>query len=85
MPRDNKVWRLIKRPAGNIAEGDLRFSDDERPTVSDGQFLYELLYLSLDPTNRLWMSDMDQYMEPVRLGDIMASSLLRVGSLTGAA
>jgi NADPH-dependent curcumin reductase CurA len=41
------------------------------PTPADGQFLYELLYLSLDPTNRIWMSDMDQYMEPVALGDTM--------------
>ena len=71
MPRDNQVWRLVNRPAGNIADGDLGFSSEERPTISDGQFLYELLYLSLDPTNRIWMSDMDQYMEPVALGDVM--------------
>jgi NADPH2:quinone reductase len=29
------------------------------------------LYLSLDPTNRLWMSDMRQYSEPVVLGEVM--------------
>ena len=28
-------------------------------------------YFSLDPTNRIWMSDVDQYMEPVEIGDIM--------------
>ena len=29
------------------------------------------IYFSLDPTNRIWMSDVDQYMEPVEIGDIM--------------
>lgn len=71
MPLGNHTWRLIRRPAGAIADGDLQFREEERPSVRDGQFLYELLYLSLDPTNRIWMSDMDQYMEPVALGDIM--------------
>lgn len=71
MPLGNHTWRLIRRPAGAIADGDLQFREEERPSVRDGQFLYELLYLSLDPTNCIWMSDMDQYMEPVALGDIM--------------
>jgi NADPH2:quinone reductase len=33
--------------------------------------LVRTLYLSLDPTNRLWMSDMRQYSPPVELGDVM--------------
>ena len=67
----NRVWRLIRRPVGDIADGDLQLREEVLPTLADGQFLYELLYLSLDPTNRIWMSDMDQYMEPVALGEVM--------------
>jgi NADPH-dependent curcumin reductase CurA len=29
------------------------------------------LYLSLDPTNRIWITDMEQYMPPVQLGEVM--------------
>ena len=36
-----------------------------------GQILAKTIYFSLDPTNRIWMSDIDQYMEPVEIGDIM--------------
>jgi NADPH-dependent curcumin reductase CurA len=28
-------------------------------------------YLSIDPTNRIWMSDMEQYMPPVAIGEVM--------------
>jgi NADPH-dependent curcumin reductase CurA len=36
------------------------------------------IYLSLDPTNRIWMSDMDQYMPPVQIGDVMRGGTLGV-------
>ena len=71
MSRTNRVWRLMQRPVGDIAVGDLELREEPLPRARDGQFVYELLYLSLDPTNRIWMSDMDQYMEPVALGDVM--------------
>jgi NADPH2:quinone reductase len=39
--------------------------------LAEGEILVRTLYLSLDPTNRLWMSDMRQYSPPVELGDVM--------------
>ena len=36
------------------------------------------LYLSIDPTHRIWMSDVDQYMPPVELGDVMRGVTLGV-------
>ena len=41
------------------------------PRPGDGEVLVRTIYLSLDPTNRIWMSDMDQYMPPVEIGDVM--------------
>ena len=41
------------------------------PPLSDGEALVRTLYVSLDPTNRLWMSDMRQYSEPVVIGEVM--------------
>ncbi len=66
-----QVWRLQKRPEGNIRDGDLVFTEEPLPPLRDGEFLLAVRYLSLDPTNRIWMSDAEQYMPPVALGDPM--------------
>ncbi len=62
------VWRLARRPVGDIADGDLEYVNEPVPALADGQFLLRITYLSLDPTNRIWMSDMEQYMPPVEIG-----------------
>jgi NADPH-dependent curcumin reductase CurA len=68
MNDENHVWRLRNRPVGAISDADLSFDTDAVPRPDEGQFLLRLEYLSLDPTNRIWMSDMDQYMPPVEIG-----------------
>ena len=67
MTMQRNVWRLRKRPVGAIKDGDLTYEREDLPELKDGQFLLETLYLSLDPTNRIWMSDMRQYMPPVAI------------------
>ena len=67
MSEVNRVWRLRKRPVGDITDDVLSLDEEALPEPSDDQFLFRLNYLSLDPTNRIWMSDMDQYMPPVDL------------------
>ena len=67
MVSQRHLWRLRRRPKGSIEDGDLEFLTEPLPALADGQFLLEILYLSLDPTNRIWMSDMRQYMPPVAL------------------
>ncbi len=67
----NQQWILRRRPVGAIEPGDLEFVERPTPTLGDGQVLVRNVYLSLDPTNRIWMSDMDQYMPPVEIGDVM--------------
>jgi NADPH-dependent curcumin reductase CurA len=75
----HRVWRLRRRPVGEVREGDLTFEEEPTPAPGPGQALCETVYLSLDPTNRIWMSDMDQYMPPVEIGDVMrGSSVARV-------
>jgi hypothetical protein len=68
MSETNRIWRLRKRPVGEITDDVLSFEEESIPEPGDGEFLIQLNYLSLDPTNRIWMSDMDQYMPPVELG-----------------
>src|SRR5258708_38990753 len=63
----NRQWILARRPVGEIRDGDLLLKTTSLPVVGPGELLVRTHYLSLDPTNRIWMSDIDQYMEPVML------------------
>ena len=67
----NHQWILRRRPVGNIQPGDLELVERPTPALEDGQVLVRNVYLSLDPTNRIWMSDQDQYLPPVEIGDVM--------------
>jgi len=73
-----KRWVLRRRPVGEIQPGDLEFVEEPIRDLADGEVLVRTLYLSLDPTNRIWMSDQDQYMPPVGIGDTMRGGSLGV-------
>ena len=76
MSFERNVWRLRRRPVGEIKEGDLTYETETPPELADGQFSLKVLYLSLDPTNRIWMSDMRQYMPPVEIGAPMRGGIV---------
>ena len=73
-----KRWVLRRRPAGEIQPGDLDLVEEPIRDLAASEVLVRTLYLSLDPTNRIWMSDQDQYMPPVALGDTMRGGSLGV-------
>jgi NADPH-dependent curcumin reductase CurA len=64
-------WVLKRRPHGEIQRGDLDLVEEPIRDLADGEVLIRTVYLSLDPTNRIWMSDQDQYLPPVQLGETM--------------
>ena len=72
----NRQWILTRRPAGRIDDGVLTLREAAVPEPAEGEALVRNLYLSLDPTHRIWMSDMDQYMPPVKLGEVMRGGTL---------
>ena len=74
----NRQWILRKRPVGDIAPGDLDFVETPIRPLEEGEVLIRNIYLSLDPTNRIWMSDQDQYLPPVEIGDVMRGGTLGV-------
>ena len=67
----NKSWILRQRPVGDLKEGDLELVEGSLEPLKDGEVRTRLIYLSLDPTNRIWMSDVDGYLPPVGIGDAM--------------
>ncbi len=68
---ENRQFRLKARPTGRIERSHFDFATQPAPEPGPGQALVQVQYLSLDPTNRIWMSDMDQYMPPVAIGEVM--------------
>lgn len=67
----NRCYRLRRRPRGSLADGDLDFVREAVPDLEDGQALIRTLWLSVDPSNRIWMSEVDYLLPPVALGDVM--------------
>ena len=73
-----KRWVLRNRPQGEIRAEDLELVEEPVRDLADGEVLVRTVYLSLDPTNRIWMSDQDQYMPPVGIGDTMRGGSIGV-------
>jgi NADPH-dependent curcumin reductase CurA len=67
----NRCFRLRQRPTGRVTEADLEYCEEPIPAIGPGQALVRTLYLSVDPTNRIWMSEMRSYIDPVPLGAVM--------------
>jgi NADPH-dependent curcumin reductase CurA len=69
--RTNRAFHLRRRPDGAASAGDLELVERDVPPLEDGQALVRTRLLSLDPTNRIWMSDLRSYLPPVPIGDVM--------------
>lgn len=74
----NRQLRLASRPVGDIKESDFEYREEPIPSPQQGEILVRTIYLSLDPTNRIWMSDMEQYMPPVEMGEVMRGGIIGV-------
>ena len=88
----NRKFILHKRPQAQITDDLFKLVTEPLPALKDGEVLVRNQYLSLDPTHRIWMSDMEQYMPPIALGEVVRaggvgvvadskSPLLKVGDL----
>jgi NADPH-dependent curcumin reductase CurA len=67
----NRQLKLAVRPTSLITPEVLQLSESPLPPLDDGQALARVKYLSIDPTMRVWMADIPQYMPPVQLGEVM--------------
>ena len=67
----NRQWRLAARPVGLIKDSDFTWTEEAVPELSEGQMLVQNKYISLDPTNRIWVTDMPSYLPPVGIGEVM--------------
>ena len=74
----NHQWRIAARPHGLVKESDFRWDEAQVSKPSDGQVLVRNVYLSLDPTNRVWMNEADSYLPALKIGDVMRGGAIGV-------
>jgi len=68
----NKQTLLVRRPVGDIKDDDLQFCEKTLDcTLKEGEALVKVELVSLDPTHRVWMTDIPSYLPPVQLGEVM--------------
>lgn len=69
----NHTLRLAARPTGMLRDSDIEQRDEALPeTLEPGTILVETLYLSVDPTQRIWMEH-DSYLPAIQIGEVVRS------------
>ena len=72
----NRRFLLKERPVGRVKREDFDLVEEPVPSIGDGEALARVLWLSLDPTNRVWMTDAPGYLPPVQIGEVMRGGAL---------
>ena len=68
----NRQLRLESRPEGLFKDSDFKLMEEDVPELQDGELLVRIIYLSLDPTQRVW-AQADSYLPAVKIGAVMRS------------
>ena len=61
----------IQRPTGLIKEADFEWREERLPLLGKNEILVRIIYLSLDPANRGWVTEGKSYVPPVEIGEVM--------------
>ena len=67
----NTVVRFVKRPLGFVDESSFAIESAPLPAAGDGQIVLRNFYHSLDPYMRPRMTEMDSYVAPFDVGQVM--------------
>ena len=71
MTTQNQRIVLAARPDGVPKPSDFRMESTDLPTPGAGEFLVEVIWMSLDPYMRGRMDDVKSYAQPVPIGGVM--------------
>jgi NADPH-dependent curcumin reductase len=67
----NHQFRLAARPVGLPKPSDWSYAEEPAREPGDGEVLVQVLYVSLDPAMRGWMSEGPSYVPAVGIGEVM--------------
>ncbi len=74
----NQAWVIQKPSVGRYRPDVLRLEQRQVPAPAEGELLVRTLYISLDPSNLVWLKLLPGWMEDVKVGDIMKGPSLGV-------
>ncbi len=69
----NRQYILESRPVGTLADSDLALRESEVRVPEPGEIQVRTTHISMDPTVRIWMSDMPGYLPPIAIGEVVRS------------
>ncbi|CAJ1498319.1 NADP-dependent oxidoreductase [[Mycobacterium] kokjensenii] len=78
MTARNRRFLLRERPTGRILPDTFELDEQPVPTIRDGEALVHIEWISLDPTNRMWINETPSYLPPVGIGEVMRAAGLGV-------
>ena len=67
----NHKFLLAARPVGMPKRSDWTYVEEPVGEPKEGEFLVQLLYISLDPAMRGWINEGRSYVPPVGIGELM--------------
>ncbi|MFA5524983.1 MAG: NADP-dependent oxidoreductase [Tissierellales bacterium] len=67
----NRQLVLASRPVGVPQPEHFELVETTLPSLGEGEFLVENIYLSVDPAQRGYVNDEDNYAPPVAIGEVM--------------
>ena len=73
MSLTNKKWILKTRPKGLVEESNFELIEEAVPELNDGKILIQTEYLSVDPTQRMWLTDIPGYIPPIQIDEVIRS------------
>ena len=74
MSESNRRFLLRQRPEGRITTDTFELVEEPVPEIQDGEALVRTQWISLDPTNRAWISEVPTYLPPVGIGEVMRAA-----------
>jgi NADPH-dependent curcumin reductase CurA len=80
MALTNHKFLVAARPVGMPKRSDWTYAEEPVAEPKEGELLVQLLYISLDPAMRGWISGARSYVPPVGIGELMRA--LGVGIVT---
>lgn len=74
----NRQFILVDRPQGPANHDSLKLIVSKKPIPAENEVLVRNLYISVDPTHRVWMSDIPQYWEPIPLNEPVRANTIGI-------
>ena len=71
----NTRVKLASRPVGLPQPANFAIDTVEIPTLTEGQVLVKIDFISLDPAMRGWMNEGRSYIKPIAIGDVFRASI----------